>query len=53
MQMMSLKSRVRPAKYKSYKGQIGKIAKNVLQRRFNADHPNQKWATDVTEFNVG
>lgn len=53
MQMMSLKSRVRLAKYKSYKGQIGKIAKNVLQRRFNADHPNQKWATDVTEFNVG
>ena len=52
MQMMSLKSRVRPAKYKSYKGQIGKIAKNVLQRRFNADRPNQKWATDVTEFNI-
>ena len=52
MQIMGLKSRVRPVKYKSYKGQVGKIAKNVLQRRFNADHPNQKWTTDVTEFNV-
>ena len=53
MQMMSLKSRVHPAKYKSYKGEVGRIAKNVLQRRFKADLPNQKWATDVTEFNVG
>ena len=52
MQIMGLKSRVRPVKYKSYKGQVGKIAKNVLQRRFNADRPNLKWATDVTEFNI-
>ncbi|WP_413228210.1 IS3 family transposase [Acinetobacter baretiae] len=53
MQIMSLKSRVRRAKYRSYKGQVGKIANNVLQRSFHADRPNQKWATDVTEFNVG
>src|SRR5690606_11199679 len=25
---------------------------NVLQRDFHATAPNQKWATDVTEFNV-
>jgi len=25
---------------------------NVLQRDFFAKAPNQKWATDVTEFNV-
>lgn len=25
---------------------------NVLQRDFNATAPNQKWATDVTEFKV-
>ena len=25
---------------------------NVLQRDFCATAPNQKWATDVTEFNV-
>lgn len=52
MQCMKLKSRIRVAKYRSYKGQVGKIAKNVLQRQFNAERPNQKWVTDVTEFNV-
>ncbi|WP_412674369.1 IS3 family transposase [Acinetobacter johnsonii] len=52
MQLMGLKSRIRAVKYRSYKGQIGKIADNVLQRQFKADKPNQKWATDVTEFNV-
>ena len=25
---------------------------NVLQRNFSATAPNQKWATDITEFNV-
>ena len=52
MQSMKLKSRIRAVKYRSYKGQVGKIADNVLQRQFKADHPNQKWVTDVTEFNV-
>jgi transposase InsO family protein len=31
---------------------IGKIAPNLLKRDFKATAPNQKWATDVTEFNV-
>ncbi|WP_432442280.1 IS3 family transposase [Acinetobacter corruptisaponis] len=52
MQSMQLKSRVRATKYRSYKGQVGKIADNVLQRQFKAEQPNQKWVTDVTEFNV-
>jgi putative transposase len=26
---------------------------NVLQRDFEATEPNQKWVTDVTEFNIG
>lgn len=47
-----LKSLVRIKKYKSYKGQQGKIARNLLQRDFKAQKPNQKWVTDVTEFNV-
>ena len=49
---MKLKARIRAVKYRSYKGQVGKIADNILQRQFKADHPNQKWVTDVTEFNV-
>lgn len=50
---LGLKSIVRAKKYKSYKGETGRTAPNVLQRQFNAQHPNQKWVTDVTEFNVG
>ena len=50
---MQLKSRIRAVKYRSYKGQVGKIADNILQRQFEADKPNQKWVTDVTEFKVG
>lgn len=52
MQELGLKSCVRPKKYRSYKGECGKIAPNILQRQFSADKPNQKWVTDVTEFNV-
>lgn len=52
MQILKLKSLIRVKKYKSYKGEQGKIAPNLLNRDFKAEKPNQKWATDVTEFNV-
>jgi len=26
------------------------LAENILDRNFHADHPNEKWLTDVTEF---
>jgi transposase InsO family protein len=52
MRLLNLKSVIRLKKYKSYKGEQGKIAPNLLNRTFKADRPNQKWATDVTEFNV-
>ena len=52
MKILGLKSVVRVKKYRSYKGQQGKIAPNILQRNFKAVAPNQKWATDITEFNV-
>lgn len=39
-------------KYSSYKGTIGKIADNLIERNFNAEKPNQKWYTDITEFNL-
>lgn len=43
---------VRVKKYKSYKGEVGKVAPNLLQRNFEASKPNKKWVTDVTEFNL-
>jgi transposase InsO family protein len=52
MAEMGLKSLVRPKKYRSYKGQAGRVAPDLLQRRFKAECMNQKWTTDVTEFNV-
>ena len=39
-------------KYSSYKGTVGKIADNYINREFYADKPNEKWYTDVTEFNL-
>jgi transposase InsO family protein/transposase-like protein len=49
---LGLKSLVRPKKYQSYKGDGHRTAPNVLARCFKAERPNQKWVTDVTEFNV-
>lgn len=37
-------------KYSSYKGTVGKVAKNRINRRFNTNIPCQKLATDITEF---
>jgi putative transposase len=52
MNQLGLKSIIRVKKYKSYKGEQGKIAPNILERKFNTEKPLQKWATDVTEFHV-
>ena len=52
MKLLGLKSIIRVKKYKSYRGENGKIAPNILERKFKADAPNQKWATDITEFNI-
>ena len=37
-------------KYNSYKGKIGKVAKNRISRRFSTPIPLQKLVTDITEF---
>ena len=50
MKEENLTCKVRAKKYKSYREQEGKIAKNILNRNFKAEKPNEKWATDVTEF---
>ena len=52
MNEIGLKCMVRMKKYRSYKGNVGKIAPNLLQRDFKADKMNQKWVTDVTEFHL-
>ena len=38
-------------KYHSYKGEVGKIADNIINRDFGTTAPLQKWTTDVSQFN--
>ena len=52
MKKLNLACKVRMKKYRSYKGEVGKIAPNLLDRNFDAEAPNQKWVTDVTEFSL-
>jgi putative transposase len=52
MLQMDLKAKRRKQHYHSYKGEVGKVAPNILERNFVAIRPNQKWATDVTQVNI-
>ena len=50
--LLCTKFKTRSRKYSSYKGQIGKVANNLVNRRFKASKPNELWLTDVTEFRI-
>ena len=52
MRSMGLFGKRRKSKYKSYKGEVGRIAPNILSRNFETSSPYEKLATDVTEFAV-
>lgn len=52
MKAIGLACRVRMKKYRSYRGNVGTAAPNILSRDFTAEKPNQKWVTDVTEFSL-
>ncbi len=52
MGILSLKAAIKVKRYRSYRGEVGQTAPNVLQRDFKATRPNEKWVTDVTEFAV-
>lgn len=50
MNEMGLKGVRKTRHYKSYMGDVGKLAPNIIQRDFEASGPNQKWTTDVTQI---
>ena len=50
--LLCSKFKTRSRKYSSYKGQIGKVADNLVNRQFEANKPNQLRLTDVTEFGI-
>ena len=53
MKKLNLQSIIRKKrKYSSYKGCVGKVVDNHIKINFEATAPNQKWFTDVTEFNL-
>ena len=52
MKSMGLQGKRRKSKYKSYKGEVGRIAPNIINRNYGASKPYEKLATDVTEFAV-
>ena len=51
--MIFFKTENKNEKYHSYKGEVGKIADNLLARDFRASKPFEKLTTDVTQFKVG
>ena len=53
MRILDLKGKQRKnGIYHSYKGEVGKIADNILKRDFHASKPFEKLTTDVTQFKV-
>ena len=52
MKEAGVKCEVRIKKYRSYKGEIGRVAPNLLGRNFQAAAPYTKLVTDVTEFSL-
>jgi len=56
MQLMGLKAIIRRKRSQAspYQKAIsdGRVTDNLLERKFKADAPNQKWVTDVTQYKV-
>lgn len=50
MKKLNIKARPKQRKYRSYKGEVGKIADNVLNRDFTTRFFYEKIGTDVTVF---
>lgn len=52
MKQCGLLCKVRMKKYRSYRGDVGTVAPNLLNRNFKVECPNCKWVTDITEFSL-
>lgn len=52
MKKLGIRSAIRRKKKKYTYSKPDETAENILQRDFYAHAPNQKWATDVTEFKI-
>lgn len=52
MNEIGIQGKMKRVKYRSYRGKIGKIAPNLLNRNFKANKPYRKLVTDVTQFSI-
>lgn len=52
MQVLGIHAVIRRSKYKYLGNKPDEVAENLLKREFLAARPNEKWATDVTEFKI-
>ena len=48
MRQLHLKALRTPRQFRTYRGNVGKVAPNTLNRNFRSKAPNRKWTTDVT-----
>jgi putative transposase len=39
-------------RYQTYMGEISPAPENIISRNFRASSPNEKWLTDITEFQI-
>ncbi|MEC0184886.1 IS3 family transposase [Paenibacillus peoriae] len=53
MQALELRAVIRKKRPNYVKAPAFHIAENVMNRKFQAEAPNQKWCTDVTELKYG
>lgn len=53
MKIKGIQSVIRRKKKRYERSTPQQVAENVLNRKFQAEKPNEKWLTDVTEFKYG
>jgi len=53
MELKGIQSVIRRKKKKYERSTPQQVAENLLNREFQAEAPNEKWVTDVTEFKYG
>ena len=52
MKAMGLRGKRPKEKYHSYKGEVGRVAANIINRDFRTSSPLEKWSTDVSQFSL-
>lgn len=52
MRLYAIAIKKRISKYSSYRGNVGKIKTNLINRQFKAVIPDRYWYSDITEFHL-